>query len=316
MFYLCNVSDWFSQIIREMQENRLAVEDSRFVLTLFSSMDFEMVDFFRDRAPQVSAYSGENLHIFTPILYDGGTIPDHEWDDLRKQFDNLGIPVGSRATAVVFSVVRNDARYEPQFIGAYHFPDGTEPRGFVKGLIDSCKLTTSNDDLSRQLETVFRTPNLIRGRQIDWQKTNVIREVADRLSMPTLFISHSSLDKPFVRRLADALISHKLRVWVDENEIKAGDNIRRVIDAAMQGSDYFGFVVSENSVKSDWVRYEVHNALSRIDETKILPLVIDNCMNSIPDTMKELKQLKYLDFTSEDNWSNAIAELTKSVRGW
>lgn len=36
---------------------------------MFSSLDFEFVTFFRDRKPQISQYSGENVHILgVPVV--------------------------------------------------------------------------------------------------------------------------------------------------------------------------------------------------------------------------------------------------------
>ncbi len=43
--------------------------------------------------------------------------------------------------------------------------------------------------------------------------------------MVTVFLSHSSNDKPFVRELADALESGgEIKVWLDEREIDYGEN--------------------------------------------------------------------------------------------
>src|ERR1700732_561766 len=39
------------------------------------------------------------------------------------------------------------------------------------------------------------------------------------------FISHSSKDKPFVRRLAGDLVASGVRVWIDEQRILVGDSI-------------------------------------------------------------------------------------------
>ena len=40
-----------------------------------------------------------------------------------------------------------------------------------------------------------------------------------------VFISHSSLDKPFVRRLTRRLEKEGFRVWLDERELVAGDSL-------------------------------------------------------------------------------------------
>ena len=49
-----------------------------------------------------------------------------------------------------------------------------------------------------------------------------------------IFLSHSSKDKEFVRKLADDLKTYGLSVWFDEWEIKVGDSITNKIS---QGID-------------------------------------------------------------------------------
>ncbi len=74
--------------------------------------------------------------------------------------------------------------------------------------------------------------------------------------MVSVFISHSSVDKPFVRELAaflerDALI----RVWLDERELEPGQNI---VDGIADGleSDFVLLILSPASVESPWVNEE------------------------------------------------------------
>ncbi len=48
----------------------------------------------------------------------------------------------------------------------------------------------------------------------------------------TIFISHSSKDKPNVRRLVNDLQRRGISVWFDENEIKVGE---RFVDKIQNG---------------------------------------------------------------------------------
>ena len=43
--------------------------------------------------------------------------------------------------------------------------------------------------------------------------------------MTSIFLSHSHVDKPFVRRLASDLIDSGVKVWLDEAEILIGDSL-------------------------------------------------------------------------------------------
>ena len=43
--------------------------------------------------------------------------------------------------------------------------------------------------------------------------------------MSSVFLSHNSADKPFVRKLALDLEKAGVRCWLDEAEIKVGDSL-------------------------------------------------------------------------------------------
>ena len=70
------------------------------------------------------------------------------------------------------------------------------------------------------------------------------------------FISHSTKDKPFVRKLAADLVAGGVKVWVDEQRILVGDSIPEKIAQGLAESDFFLIVVSTNSVNSAWVQRE------------------------------------------------------------
>ena len=74
--------------------------------------------------------------------------------------------------------------------------------------------------------------------------------------MPSVFLSHSSPDKPFVRQLADHLRQNpQITVWLDEREISPGANI---VDKIAEGldSDFVLLILSPDSVNSNWVKEE------------------------------------------------------------
>ena len=49
----------------------------------------------------------------------------------------------------------------------------------------------------------------------------------------SVFLSHNSTDKPFVRRVADDLESQGMDVWLDERKMKADDSITDGISDGM-----------------------------------------------------------------------------------
>ena len=100
------------------------------------------------------------------------------------------------------------------------------------------------------------------------------------------FISHSTKDKPFVRKLAADLVSAGVRVWLDEQQILVGDSIPDKIAQGLAESDFFLIVVSKNSVESPWVKKELNNALvQEIERRKVtvFPIKLDEA--KMPDSI-------------------------------
>lgn len=109
------------------------------------------------------------------------------------------------------------------------------------------------------------------------------------------FISYSSKDRDFVVRLATDLKQKGILVWLDEWEIKVGDEIRQKIEHGIAEYDYFVIVLSKHSVASTWVEKELNAAFMKevsSEQIVILPVLLDKC--PIPPL---ISGKKYADFT-------------------
>jgi TIR domain len=128
------------------------------------------------------------------------------------------------------------------------------------------------------------------------------------------FISHSTKDKPFVRKLAADLVGNGVKVWLDEQRILVGDSVPEKIAQGLAQSDFFLLVVSENSVESPWVKKELNSALvNEIERRKVavLPIKLDDAPmpNSVIDKL-------YADFRgSYDEGMNKLLQSIRAPRG-
>jgi hypothetical protein len=116
--------------------------------------------------------------------------------------------------------------------------------------------------------------------EIVTEKTRQQKSAKRNDGPPKVFVSHSSKDKPFVRRLVDELKRRDLAVWFDERELGVGDSIVDGIQTGLKESDYLMIVLSRNSVASKWVRNELNYALMEEKSRQgiaILPVLIEDC---------------------------------------
>jgi uncharacterized protein YjbI with pentapeptide repeats len=80
------------------------------------------------------------------------------------------------------------------------------------------------------------------------------------------FISHSSQDKEFAEQLAERLTNEGVSVWYDNRNVRGGRPLADQFRDAIQASDRLVLVVSEHSLASEWVAYEVGEATRRQHE--------------------------------------------------
>ncbi|MDA3800226.1 MAG: toll/interleukin-1 receptor domain-containing protein [Kiritimatiellae bacterium] len=112
-----------------------------------------------------------------------------------------------------------------------------------------------------------------------------------------LFLSHSSVDKTIVKRLANDLKSTGISVWLDEWEIKVGDRITQKINCGLDDSDYVAIWLTKAAISSKWVALEWQSRFAdeiAEDRVIILPLLAEEC--HLPPLLRDVK---YADFKSQ-----------------
>lgn len=112
-----------------------------------------------------------------------------------------------------------------------------------------------------------------------------------------VFISHSSVDKEFVRTLKKDLNVNGILTWFDEDQLELGDSLIEKLNAGLSESSHFVIILSQASTNSDWVKYELKKALENKAlklVNKIIPIKYNDC-----DVPKELSTLLYGDLSSE-----------------
>jgi hypothetical protein len=125
------------------------------------------------------------------------------------------------------------------------------------------------------------------------------------------FLSHSSMDKPFIRQLAADLTANGVGVWLDEQRIRVGDSIPEKLAQGLAGSDFFLIAMSEHSASSPWVQKELNNALvNEVQRRKvhILPLRLDE--TPMPPIIGDKR---YADFSK--SYKAGFDELITALKG-
>ena len=95
------------------------------------------------------------------------------------------------------------------------------------------------------------------------------------------FISYSTKDQDFAERIHADLQHTGVRCWFAPHDMPIGGKIIDEIDAAIRGRDKVLLILSEHSIKSDWVEDEVTRAFEeerKRGQTVLFPISLDDGM--------------------------------------
>jgi uncharacterized protein YjbI with pentapeptide repeats len=153
----------------------------------------------------------------------------------------------------------------------------------------------------------------------------------DEFDYHSCFISFSSLDQEFVQKLHLDLQQEGVRTWLVPIDKKTGGPIQPRIDQEIQSNDKLLLVFSKNSVKSDWIEFEVKQAIEQErkiyadmedDELPIpvlIPLVIDSSINETDHTwakkIREDRDIEnFTEWQNKTSYRSAFDRLLKDLK--
>jgi uncharacterized protein YjbI with pentapeptide repeats len=195
--------------------------------------------------------------------------------------------------------------------GTFALSKGKIPAAFLRGCglsdweIEAVKLY--NPDLSNE------QINDIQYKMYDLRATQA-------LQISPLFISYSHGDSSFVDRIGDCLTKKGIRYWRDIHDLKAG-RIETQIDRAIRQNPTVLLILSEHSLKSDWVEHEVRTARGlekEMGRDVLCPVALDGSWkdSSWPKRiMEQIMEYNILDFSAWEEESKFNGLFRRLVDG-
>lgn len=146
---------------------------------------------------------------------------------------------------------------------------------------------------------------------------------AKAIEFYSCFISYSSKDEEFARRLHNDLQSEGVRCWFAPEDLKIGDRFRVTIDESIRLYDKLVLVLSENSVSSEWVGDEVEAALEKEEgqggKVVLFPLRLDDAVMEIkegwPAKVRRTRHIgDFSDWKNHDSYKKAFERLMRDLK--
>ncbi|MBI4799069.1 MAG: toll/interleukin-1 receptor domain-containing protein [Desulfarculus sp.] len=138
----------------------------------------------------------------------------------------------------------------------------------------------------------------------------------------SLFISYSSKDDGFARRLHADLQAQGVRCWFAPHDLRIGDPFRDRIDESIRVYDKLLIILSQNSIFSNWVEKEVETAFEKEQRKGKLVLFPIRLDEEVIATNKawaaDIRRARHIgDFTrwkEHDAYQAALARLLRDLK--
>jgi len=122
------------------------------------------------------------------------------------------------------------------------------------------------------IDTIYKSKGKIpetflRGAGVPESLLNQIHSLVnaeDGIQFYSCFISYSSKDEEFAKRLHGKMRDAHLRVWFAPEDIQGGKKLHEQIETAIRVYDKLLIVLSEASLQSEWVMTELRRAQDKI----------------------------------------------------
>jgi len=131
--------------------------------------------------------------------------------------------------------------------------------------------------------------------------------------MKDLFISHSSKDKPEVKKFVTQLQDLGITVWFDENDLEPGDPLVGSIQEGIDQSSFLAIWITKEALNSGWVEKEwTSKYLEEVSHgiIKVIPCLAEDCHDLMPPFLKNKVCLNFY-----SDYENSIQKLLKKVTG-
>jgi hypothetical protein len=105
-------------------------------------------------------------------------------------------------------------------------------------------------------------------------------------------------------------------VWFDQRDLRPGDPLTSALVSGISAVDFFVILITEASAHSNWVQFEIGNAIQRAVETglRVIPLVFDNA--HVPNVLAAYKWVpcrNEVDAEKAMNHALAVSSLPKKL---
>jgi WD40 repeat protein len=112
--------------------------------------------------------------------------------------------------------------------------------------------------------------------------------------MTQVFLSHAEEDAEIMEAIRRSLRRYGYTVWTNKTDIQTSEDFQQAIERGIEQADNLVFLVSADSLQSDYCQYEVEYALQL--NKRIIPILVRSvAVEALPEPLQDLQ---YIDLTA------------------
>lgn len=131
----------------------------------------------------------------------------------------------------------------------------------------------------------------------DWKN-----QISYYIQRRSVFVSHSSKDKPFVEKLMNELSHPNISFFYDKEHMKRG-GISKQLKKGITNCDLFMIIISKNAAKSDWVDSELNYAKDILSsKDSIIPVILEMPKGGVDVILSGLNRVNFYQIPKLFKW--------------
>ena len=128
-----------------------------------------------------------------------------------------------------------------------------------------------------------------------------------------VFLASSEPDNKTKDKIRKTLIRESITVWTNQTDIKTGSEFKEAIKQGIDGADNFVYLISQDSLKSEYCQQELNQALA--NNKRIIPLLLENVdLTLIPTCLQKLQFIDFTDFDNEEKYQLSADKLLQELK--
>jgi hypothetical protein len=289
--------------------NRASLKETRLTETIIMDADLQDTDF-----------TGAYLHrtVLANSNLRGAYLYSAYFSEVhlsKTKFTNVAFAYTSLGACDLSAVIdlEHCNHHGPSTIGmdTIYKSKGNIPEVFLRG----CGLSDVEIEFAKLANPALRN------EQVNKLLYQIYELRANRaVQISPLFISYSHTDAAFVDQLESHLNQKGIRFWRDVHEATAG-RLEKVVDRAIRLNPTVLLILSEHSLKSDWVEHEVRTARGLEKEMRrdvLCPVALDDSWKNShwpQRLMEQVMEYNILDFSAWRDEMKFASTFNKLING-